>query len=72
MIRSFSPVSTIGGGRVLDPLPPRRAVLAAGLASAAAAERFGALLERRPSGIPLAELACAAGHAPGTGTRGGA
>ena len=56
VIRSFSPVATIGGASVVDPLPPRRALWPAGLASAGAVERFGALLERRPGGIGITEL----------------
>ncbi len=57
VLRSFSPVGTIGGGRVLDPLPPRRRTLwPAGLASEAASEHFAALLDRRPGGLLAAEL----------------
>ncbi len=57
VLRSYSPVSTIGGGRVLDPLPPRRrAVWPAGLASERPAERLPAVLERRPMGVATAEL----------------
>jgi selenocysteine-specific elongation factor len=52
VLRSFSPVATIGGGRVLDPLPPRRrTVWPAELASDQTAERFRAALRRRPGGI---------------------
>src|SRR6476469_10061502 len=44
VIRSYSPVTTIGGGRVLDPSPPpRRTLWPAGLASEDAADRFAAL-----------------------------
>src|SRR5205814_602403 len=51
VLRSYSPVTTIGGGRVLDPAPPRRrAAWPAGLASEDAATRFAALLERPPGG----------------------
>src|SRR5207237_835759 len=57
VLRSYSPVATIGGGRVLDPQPPRRrTVWPAGLASRSAAERFPALLERRPAGVGTADL----------------
>ncbi|MGH7534274.1 MAG: GTP-binding protein, partial [Gemmatimonadales bacterium] len=53
VLRSYSPVTTIGGGRVLDPAPPRRRVVwPGGLGSADPAERLRALLERRPQGIP--------------------
>jgi selenocysteine-specific elongation factor len=52
VLRSYSPVTTIGGGRVLDPLPPRRRTLwPAGLASRDPGERFRSLLSRRPGGI---------------------
>jgi selenocysteine-specific elongation factor len=65
VLRSYSPVTTIGGGRVLDPSPPRRrAAWPAGLASEDAASRFAALLERRPGGITAAELPVLVGCAP--------
>jgi len=52
VLRSYSPVTTIGGGRVLDPLPPRRRTLwPAGLASRDPGERFRSLLSRRSGGI---------------------
>jgi selenocysteine-specific elongation factor len=52
VLRSFSPVTTIGGGRVLDPLPPRRkTVWPSGLASEEPRERFRSVLRRRPGGI---------------------
>jgi selenocysteine-specific elongation factor len=57
VLRSYSPVTTIGGGRVLDPLPPhRRARWPAGLASHESAERFRSLLTRRLKGIPALVL----------------
>ena len=57
VVRSYSPVTTIGGGRVLDPQPPRRRMVwPAGFGSPSPAERFAALLERRPAGIAVAEL----------------
>ena len=53
VLRSYSPVTTIGGGRIVDPLPPRRrAAWPVGLAAAEPAERLRAALERRPHGIP--------------------
>ena len=53
VLRSYSPVITIGGGRVLDPLPPRRRALwPPALAAAAAEERLRALVTRRPWGVP--------------------
>jgi selenocysteine-specific elongation factor len=57
VLRSYSPVTTIGGGRVLDPQPPgRRSTWPVALASRRPAERLGALLERHPGGIPVAAL----------------
>lgn len=57
VLRSYSPVTTIGGGRVLDPLPPRRRSLwPHGLASRDPGERFRSLLHRRPDGIPASSL----------------
>jgi selenocysteine-specific elongation factor len=57
VLRSFSPVSTIGGGWVLDPQPPiRRTAWPPGLASKQPLERFQALLQRRPAGIERAQL----------------
>jgi selenocysteine-specific elongation factor len=65
VLRSYSPVTTIGGGRVLDPSPPRRrAVWPAGLASEDPVSRFAALLERRPGGITAAELPVLVGCTP--------
>lgn len=56
VLRSFSPVSTIGGGRILDPVPPRRAVWPESLTSADSGERFVAALLRRPGGMERALL----------------
>jgi selenocysteine-specific elongation factor len=57
VLRSYSPVTTIGGGRVLDPWPPRRgSPWPPGLASANPAERFRSLMERRPGGIRSSSL----------------
>jgi selenocysteine-specific elongation factor len=65
VLRSFSPVTTIGGGRVIDPSPPRRrAAWPAGLSAEAAPERFAALLERRPAGVPASDLPILLGLAP--------
>lgn len=52
VIRSYSPVRTIGGGIVLDPLPPvRRARWPDRLEAADPARRLVALIERRPAGV---------------------
>jgi selenocysteine-specific elongation factor len=57
VVRSFSPVTTIGGGIVLDPLPPaRRAAWPAGLGAADPAERLTALVARRRGGLAVKEL----------------
>jgi selenocysteine-specific elongation factor len=52
VLRTYSPVATIGGGRVLDPFPPgRRSLWAAGLSSKDPAERLAAALLRHHEGI---------------------
>ena len=57
VLRSYSPVTTIGGGRVLDPFPPcRRSAWPGGLASPDVAERFRAALVRRSDGIQAGVL----------------
>jgi selenocysteine-specific elongation factor len=57
VLRSFSPVVTIGGGWVLDPLPPRRGGgWPQGLASRDAGQHFRSMLQRRPGGIDRAAL----------------
>ena len=54
VLRSFSPVTTIGGGRVLDPLPPVRAASwPDGLRAVEPALRLRALIERRTFGVDL-------------------
>jgi selenocysteine-specific elongation factor len=62
VIRSYSPVATIGGGLVLDPTPPRRrAVWPGSLGSADALDRLLALLQRHPPGATSASLAFRSG-----------
>jgi selenocysteine-specific elongation factor len=57
VLRSYSPMNTIGGGVVLDPSPPRRrTVWPPELASAHPADRLRAIVERRPGGVESAEL----------------
>jgi selenocysteine-specific elongation factor len=52
VLRSYSPVTTIGGGRVLDPRPPLRgAKWPEGLAATDPKRRLHALVARRPYGI---------------------
>lgn len=65
VLRSYSPVTTIGGGRVLDPEPPRRRTAwPAGLEASAPAERFRAVLERRALGVTSARLPVLLGVPP--------
>jgi selenocysteine-specific elongation factor len=56
VLRSYSPVHTIGGGEILDPDPPRRAAWSAGLASPKLAERIRSLAARRDFGLAATEL----------------
>ena len=57
VLRSFSPVTTIGGGRVLDPRPPaRRSTWPEELASSEPGDRFRAALLRHREGIEVAAL----------------
>lgn len=65
VLRSYSPVVTIGGGRVLDPLPARRADWPNALVSPDAGLRAQALVTRRPAGVPEADLPLLLGEAPG-------
>ena len=52
VLRSYSPITTIGGGRVLDPYPPRRrSIWPEGFASRDPSQRFRAALTRRSEGI---------------------
>ena len=62
VIRSYSPVTTIGGGTVLDPFPPRRRPhWPAGLDSDEPASRARALVARQPSGVSGGLLALRVG-----------
>ena len=57
VLRAFSPVAAIGGGVVVDPLPPARcAAWPEELASGDTAARLRALLARRPRGLAVAQL----------------
>ena len=65
VVRSYSPVDTIGGGQVLDPSPPRRrADWPGGLRSQNVAERLVALVARRRSGVGTGELPVLLGCPP--------
>ncbi|HET8622949.1 MAG TPA: selenocysteine-specific translation elongation factor [Gemmatimonadales bacterium] len=65
VLRSYSPVTTVGGGTVLDPDPPRRAGLwPTGLADADPRARVAALVARRPFGAAAAALPLLSGLPP--------
>jgi len=55
VLRRYSPMTTIGGGTILDPSPGRRARWIPGL-DGTDPERLHALVARRPQGLPEAEL----------------
>lgn len=57
LLRSYSPVSVIGGGTVLDPLPPAgRPHWTEGLDAPDPGARLRALADRRPRGVDMAQL----------------
>jgi selenocysteine-specific elongation factor len=65
VLRSYSPVATIGGGRVLDPLPPLRGPRPdATLAAHDPAERLVVLIERRQSGVERGRIPILLGVGP--------
>ncbi|HTO73771.1 MAG TPA: SelB C-terminal domain-containing protein, partial [Gemmatimonadales bacterium] len=65
VLRSFSPVTTIGGGTVVDPLPPRRgATWESNLASPDPSKRLEALAGRRRWGLDPLELPLLLGVSP--------
>jgi selenocysteine-specific elongation factor len=65
VIRSYSPVHTIGGGVVLDPLPPlRRARWPDDLRAVDLSSRVAALVERRPAGLDARLLPVLLGSPP--------
>ncbi len=67
VLRSYSPVATIGGGRVLDPFPPpRKPVWPVELASSDPAPRLWALAARRASGVARREIPVLLGVPPGS------
>jgi len=69
VLRSYSPVQVIGGGRILDPLPPGgRAAWTVGLDSPAMAARLEALLARRPGGMAEVEVPVLLGISPAEAT----
>ena len=65
VLRSYSPVTTVGGGTVLDPDPPARSgAWPVGLADPDPRVRVGALVARRPYGISTASLPVLSGLTP--------
>ncbi len=65
VLRSYSPVTTIGGGVVLDPLPPRgRPVWPETVADPSAPRRLLALAERRATGVAIAQVPVLLGVTP--------
>jgi selenocysteine-specific elongation factor len=70
VVRSYSPVTTIGGGRVLDPSPPRRsASWPDALGSPREVDRLHALVERRHGGLGLEFVPLVLGCVPEAGRR---
>jgi selenocysteine-specific elongation factor len=65
VIRSYSPVQVLGGGRVLDPLPPPgRPVWSADLTSELPQKQLDGLIARRPQGLDLRLAPILSGLAP--------
>lgn len=65
ILRAYSPVTTIGGGSVIDPSPPRHgASWPEGLAASDPGDRLTALAARRPGGIENDELPLLLGLSP--------
>ncbi len=65
VMRSYSPVSTIGGGWIVDPLPlGRRSTWPQSLASSDPSARLGSLVGRRPRGVAHGELPVLLGLSP--------
>jgi selenocysteine-specific elongation factor len=66
VLRSYSPVVTIGGGVVLDPLPPRRAPWPEGMGASDPGSRLTALVARRSRGASLDQLSLLLGRPDAT------
>ena len=65
VVRSYSPVITIGGGEVLDPLPPAaRFQKDSALSSGDCPARLRALVGRRRNGLPQDQIALVLGIPP--------
>lgn len=64
VLRSPSPVTTLGGGEVLDPLPDARMAWSDGMVSKDPATRLHAVISRRKDGVETGQLAVLSGLAP--------
>jgi selenocysteine-specific elongation factor len=64
VLRSYSPVTTIGGGWIADPDPPRKAAWLAQVFSTDIRTRLTGLLQRREQGIPASALSRFLGEDP--------
>ncbi|MDH5315939.1 MAG: selenocysteine-specific translation elongation factor, partial [Gemmatimonadota bacterium] len=64
VVRSYSPLRTIGGGWVADPCPPRQSRWPGGLASPDPAARLESLVARRTGGAPLEAVPVLTGWTP--------
>ena len=64
VLRSYSPVVTIGGGTVVDPIPPRRGTWSPDLARPEPEQRLRAVLARRPLGVSERDLPLLAAGSP--------
>ena len=65
VLRSLSPVRTVGGGEVIDPAPPARgARLPDSIAGASVEDRMVSLIGRRRHGVPTALLPVLLGRSP--------
>jgi selenocysteine-specific elongation factor len=65
VLRSYSPVETIGGGWVVDPAPsPGRPIWPEGISSADPGSRLGALATRRRTGLEVTGIPLALGTPP--------
>ena len=72
VLRSYSPIVTLGGGEVLDPLPPARSMRS--LPSLDEVDfdlRTVRLVARRPFGLARTQLAVVTGAPPGSLAQGG-
>jgi selenocysteine-specific elongation factor len=64
VVRSYSPLQTIGGGWVADPCPPRHSRWPAGLESPDPGARLESLVSRRTGGVHLEAVPVLTGWTP--------